>query len=239
MMARGTKRGPRRRLKTSSGSVRVVVIGVLLAAVTVGGGTAILLTSGNGDSGPPSPTQAQSDEEALPPVTQGRVEGSFEGKGFYGAELTFTPNCATGPCDLSAEGKRTEVLLAQPEGADFGALGMVTKGTPIIYVSKKPKLPVDLAFAFDGQTYRADLRFQQDCSITGFKVPVRMTFEFEVTEAELIDDEWRATELRTTTKVRTGRQVFDQSDTDYPAFVEFKFTCLSQRGTDRGTRELL
>lgn len=230
--------------KPSSGVARLVVIGVVAAVVTAGG-TTLLLTRGGGDGGPPAadPTQADAEEEQTteeqpPPLTEARVEGTFKGEGLYGSELTFTPQCPSGPCDLSAAGKRPEFLLAQPEGADFGALGAVTKGAPVLYVSKRPKIPVRLDFGFDGERYRSRLRFQQDCSIIGFKVPVSTALAFGVSRAEMIDGEWRATELTATASLRTGRKVFDQSDTDYPGFVTFQFTCLPARDRDTGTMSL-
>lgn len=233
---------------SSSGVVRLVVAGVLVA-VAAGGGTAYLLTRGGGGSGGPpaglteeetgeQAGQPQEEVQEEPPLSEARVEGTFKGKGLHGAELTFVPQCASGPCTLRAMGKRPEFLLAQPEGADFGALGARTKGAPVLYVSKRPRIPVRLEFDFDGASYRSQLRLRQDCSIIGFKVPMSVTFAFEVSRAELIDGVWRATELTAATKLRTGKTVFDQSDTDYPGFVEFEFTCLPVRDRSSGTLSL-
>lgn len=171
-------------------------------------------------------------EESPPPLSEARVEGTFLIAGTYPAELTFTPECPSGPCGVRAVGMRPNILLAEPEGKNFDVPGATTKGTPLIYASEKPRVPVDLEFAYDGERYGGSIGFEEACVFTDpeFLVPAMFAYEFEVTHAELIGAQWRATELAVSTEFRTSKDTYDSGF--------FRFVCLPQRDADQSTATL-
>jgi hypothetical protein len=214
---------------SSPGAVRtVLLIGVMIAVGVGGGVTAYVLTREDGgsptDPGAEAPPAEQDTGVTAPPIPEARVEGTFSGKGFYGAELTFTPECPSGPCDVTAEGERPEVVLAARQGSPPVPFGQHTRETPVLFVEKRPSIDTSIDFIFRGPEYEGRDEFESLCIVEGLDVPVTVTYSFEVIAAEMIDGVWQATELVVTSELRSSRGTL--------AEPFFTFTCLPFRDAE-------
>lgn len=99
------------------------------------------------------------------PLEQARVEGRFLGAGFFGNDLTFSPSCASGPCNVVGEDRDSKVR-----------------------------------FTRRGGSYKGTMTDSQICGPANglhANMSVRFAYSFEVTKAEYISGEWRATAIAT------------------------------------------
>ena len=121
---------------------------------------------------PPSPPSSPSPSPAKPPpVSEARVEGTFSGQGFFGATVTFKPECPTGPCDLQATS----------HGSALRAEFLFANGS------------------YQGANLRPDIcNFRGGPS---FKTKQERSYKFSVSKAEVIEDVWTATQLRVWSRV--------------------------------------